>query len=69
MESAAALALPDLANQSKEKVVQNTTHIANFNPIDGGSWMISFSSSSRRNPSGEEQRVVNSRRDCSFDSV
>jgi len=38
IESVAALASPDLANQSREKEAHNTTQIANFTgftPIDG----------------------------------
>lgn len=60
MESAAALASPDLANQSKEREAQKTRHIANltgFTPIDGSWMMLSFPSSLGfpRNPSGEEE--------------
>ena len=59
MESAAALASPDLANQSKEREAQKTTHIANLTgltPRDGSWMMLAFpSGSSLGFPSGEEE--------------
>lgn len=67
--AAAALASPDLANQSRERVVQNTTHTANLNGFTPTSWKLSSSFSSSlvvpRNPSGEEERrrLVKLRRD------